>query len=472
MAYLKVRYKRIIERIDKELKLPKGWNCFVRKEAEKDNFIIKKKGKCICGNCQNEFKSNKKINEIEKCPKCKKEYLIKRSNYKWHKFETRILVLLDRLDEDWIIRLFAIETNYWNGKINHSPAVEYGRIVLKENLNFVNNRVYCGMYGQEKVKTYEEIKKWRQYHSGCQNLSVSGKLFYGNLKDLFQNTEYKYSQLWILAKKEDDIDIKYYLNNNIPSTEMLIKMGLYKLALCPKTFNKQGSFEKRFGINKSYYRFMKKYNIDIDELNILKLYKKQDIEKIKYLKKFNLDHLIKISKYMTLDRFIEFEKSKEYFDMHMYYDYIGFLEDLELDLKNKKYLFPEDIREEHDKYQKQVKIRNKEITRKNIEKRYKKLEKNRFSNNKYFIIPARSVTELEDESKQQNNCVRTYAEKYSKGECDIYFMRENTTPSKSLVTVEVKNNKVVQSRIKHNRDVNKSQQRFLEKWEDEILNAA
>lgn len=132
---------------------------------------------------------------------------------------------------------------------------------------------------------------------------------------------------------------------------------------------------------------MKKYNIDIDELNILKLYKKQDIEKIKYLKKFNLDHLIKISKYMTLDRFIEFEKSKEYFDMHMYYDYIGFLEDLELDLKNKKYLFPEDIREEHDKYQKQVKIRNKEITRKNIEKRYKKLEKNRFSNNKYFIIP-------------------------------------------------------------------------------------
>ena len=43
MAYLKVRYKRIIERIDKELKLTKGWNCFVRKEAEKDNFIIKKK---------------------------------------------------------------------------------------------------------------------------------------------------------------------------------------------------------------------------------------------------------------------------------------------------------------------------------------------------------------------------------------------------------------------------------------------
>ena len=36
MAYLKVKYKKILERIDKELKLPKGWKNFVRKETEKD----------------------------------------------------------------------------------------------------------------------------------------------------------------------------------------------------------------------------------------------------------------------------------------------------------------------------------------------------------------------------------------------------------------------------------------------------
>lgn len=374
MSYLRKMYSDKIEQIDKELKFPKGWNYFVKGEAKKDNLIIKTKGKCICGNCKTEFKSKKKINEIEKCPKCKKEYLIKKSNCMWHDFEDRTLVLLDKLDEDWIIRLFVIKSRYANGVMHHSKEIEYGRVILPENLNFVNNRLYCGMYGCEKVREYVSIAKWRQYHNGYGELGTAGKLFSNNLKELFKDTQYKYSELWTLAKKEN-IDITYYLKNNFKSTEMLIKLGLYKLALCPKTFNRQGSFEKIFGIGKQYYQFMKKYNIDIDELNVLKLYKKKDIEKIKYLKQFRLNHLTKISKYIDLDKFIEFSKSTKNFDMGIYVDYIGFLEDLELDLKNKKYLFPKDIMAEHDKYQFQVNIRGDEITKKNITKRYEELKK-------------------------------------------------------------------------------------------------
>ena len=472
MAYLKKRYREILERIDKELKLPKGWSYFVKKEASKDNFIIKSKGICTCGNCKTEFKSEKKINELEKCPKCRKEYIIKRSNYQWHIFEPRTFILLDRLDENWIIRLFQSESRYVTGKIYHSKAAEYGRIILNENLELVNNRLYSGMWGCEKVNTYAKVKTWRQYHNSYQGLSTYGKVFHNNLKELFKDTEYKYSQLWTLAKKEDEIDLVYYLTNNLPSTEMLIKMKLYKLALCPKTFNKKGSFEKIFGINKCYYNFMKKNNIDIDELNILKLYKKKDINRIKYLKQFRLEHITKISKYVSLDKFIEFAMSKRNFDMNIYSDYIGFLEDLELDLKDKNNLFPDDIKAEHDKYQEQVAVRSDEIIKRNIEKRYKQLEKNIYFNNKYFIVPAKSIESLEDESKQQSNCVRTYAKKYSKEECDIYFMRERDKPNKSLVTVEEKNNRVVQSRIKYNKELNKIQQKFLDKWEDKILNVA
>jgi len=68
--------------------------------------------------------------------------------------------------------------------------------------------------------------------------------------------------------------------------------------------------------------------------------------------------------------------------------------------------------------------------------------------------------------------VRTYAEKYANGECDIYFMRTLKEPEKSLVTVEVKNNKIIQSRVKNNKNANKIQARFLEKWKNEVLNAA
>lgn len=470
MSYFKKQYRDIIEKIDKELKLPKKWNEFVKKEAEKDNLIIKTKGICHCKNCGTSFKSNKKINEIEKCPNCKNEYLIKRRNYQWHNFEDRTLVLLDRLDSNWIVRLFVIQTVYAGGNIRHSDAIEYGRVVFPEDLNFVNNRVFCHMYGTEKVFGNQKIKRWREYHHGYQRLSCEGKLFPYNLKKLFANTEYQYSQLWTLAKKEECIDISYYLNNNLPSTELLIKMKLYKLAFCPKTFNIKGSFEKRFGIDKSYYPFMKKNNIDIDELDILKLFKRKNIKAIRFLKKYRLDHLKILAKYMSMDKLIKFIKGNSKFDMDLYIDYIRFLEILNIDLKDKKNLFPDNIKEEHDKYEMQVQILEvDENTRNHIQKRYNELEKYIFSHNQYFIVPVKNMQELVDESRQQRNCVRNYTKAYSEGECDLYFMREKETPKQSLVTVEVKNRKVVQSRVKFNGNVNTNQKRFLDLWEKKVL---
>lgn len=250
-------------------------------------------------------------------------------------------------------------------------------------------------------------------------------------------------------------------------------MKLYKLAFCPKTFNIKGSFEKRFGIDKSYYPFMKKNNIDIDELDILKLFKRKNIKAIRFLKKYRLDHLKILAKYMSMDKLIKFIKGNSKFDMDLYIDYIRFLEILNIDLKDKKNLFPDNIKEEHDKYEMQVQILEvDENTRNHIQKRYNELEKYIFSHNQYFIVPVKNMQELVDESRQQRNCVRNYAKAYSEGECDLYFMREKETPKQSLVTVEVKNRKVVQSRVKFNGNVNTNQKRFLDLWEKKVLKVA
>ncbi|MCF0125371.1 MAG: PcfJ domain-containing protein, partial [Clostridia bacterium] len=97
------------------------------------------------------------------------------------------------------------------------------------------------------------------------------------------------------------------------------------------------------------------------------------------------------------------------------------------------------------------------------------LIKNVFKNNEFIIFPASSVAELVEESKQQNNCVRTYAERYADGNCDIYFMRKIDTPNVSLVTVEVRDNKVVQKRTKNNEKTNKKQDKFLDTWQKKVL---
>ena len=70
----------------------------------------------------------------------------------------------------------------------------------------------------------------------------------------------------------------------------------------------------------------------------------------------------------------------------------------------------------------------------------------------------------------QNNCVRSYNYRYANKEIDLYFMRLVSNMNKSLVTIEVKDNKVVQSRIKNNHNPNKEQLSFIKKWEKKFLN--
>lgn len=207
----------------------------------------------------------------------------------------------------------------------------------------------------------------------------------------------------------------------------------------------------------------------------LYLLKEKDINKIRYLEKFinygeSTDDLKEISNYIDLNRFIKYSKMHHRnVKTYLYKDYLRFSNLLGFDLRNNRYAFPKNLRKEHDKLEKQYELQNRMIVQKAIIKRAKELSNNKYQNNKYVILPASTLKDLQDESEQQNNCVRTYAEKYATGICDIYFMRDINKQKKSLVTIEVKNNKVVQSRIKNNNEPNEKQIQFLQQWEKEVL---
>ena len=258
----------------------------------------------------------------------------------------------------------------------------------------------------------------------------------------------------------------------------MTKLKLYNLALNSDQFNCSGTFQSIFGVSRDYYTFMRRNNITYRQLKILKLLQEKDIKKIHYLEKF-VDYgdstydLEEISNYISLNRFIKYSKMHHgNVKTYLYKDYLRFAKLLGYDLKNNKYAFPKNLKEEHDKLEQQFEIQSKPLIRKAIVKRSKELSANKYQDNKFIIFPACTFKSLQDESKQQSNCVRTYAEKYAEGICDIYFMRDVKKPKQSLVTVEVKDNKVVQSRIKCNKDPNKVQLAFLKDWENKILSKA
>lgn len=80
-----------------------------------------------------------------------------------------------------------------------------------------------------------------------------------------------------------------------------------------------------------------------------------------------------------------------------------------------------------------------------------------------FIYP-RTTQDIKDEAVQQNNCVASYIDRVINGQCHIIFMRDLSEPDKSLVTLEVVDNVIVQAKQRFNYDVTPKQREAIETW--------
>lgn len=481
MGYIKKKYRVLLSEIDNQYNynIPNDWNDFVQNIANKNhNLVIRKSHHtAICTNCRHEFSTTKKVGQYQQCPNCKNTYLVKLNNLKHYEFYD-IAVLLDKVDTQLVMRIFEIKSTYSKNNYKFTAScVEYARILpLMRDCIFVNDRVSKNT-GPVYIYHYSDFSEWRKY-TRYYGLSSKGYVYPNNLKRILQNTEYQYSMIWELAKHIKYLDIEPILEEAKYSNkiEMLTKAKLYNLAMECHSLSERGNFEKIFGVPKSLYPFMKKYNITRTQLELLKILKEPNIRKIRYLQTYG-DHqyeqFSEIDTYIGINRFIKYSKIHHHkVDVYLYKDYLRFASLLGFDLKDNKYAFPKNLKSEHDKLEKQYKIQNEKLINDAILKRYQELNKNKFKDKNYIIMPAPSLAALKDESSQQHNCVRTYAENYAAGQCDIYFMRDINQQDKSLVTVEVNHNKIIQSRSKYNNSINKHQDRFLKKWEQKVLKGA
>lgn len=86
-----------------------------------------------------------------------------------------------------------------------------------------------------------------------------------------------------------------------------------------------------------------------------------------------------------------------------------------------------------------------------------------------FIYP-KSTSEIKDEAVQQSNCVAGYIESVINGKCDIIFMRKEHDLQSSFITLEVKNNMVVQAKGRYNRDCTDREKYVISKYEQFLQN--
>ena len=432
--------------------------------------IYNKNNQCVCSKCNKEFLLSNKYKKYTIidwmnpknmciCPYCKQELILKRTNN--FSFKDYVMYLIPYKDDTYILRNYEI-LNYYNKQMKHK-VTEYGRQLVSGHYGskgFIINTMRKNTSGYYYINYLENVEYWKPELYIC----ASGKCFvdnetiqakYYNPKDIFDNT---------------DVNIPSLLHaiiHNDYRIELLTKAKLYNLIDYYEDFNFNKSFEKQFGVDRSYLKFMQDNNITYDELYVLKLVKIKDYELIQYLSNFHrLEELLNYCKPYDLKKY-KLKISNE----HIFLDYLDFCKKLKYDLKDKKVLYPKQLHKKHDELMNLIKINKDKVISRKIKSRYNKIKSNCYQNKKFIIFPVKNINELLEESKEQNNCVKTYAERIAKGQCDIYFMRLKTYPEKSLVTVEVRNNKVVQQRIKNNFETNKEQQNFLKLWERKVLNS-
>ncbi len=471
-----------------QTKKPKHWQKFINKHTKSHNILLQYGKRCYCTHCgkYSDTDSNQVNYKLKKCDFCGNTYNIVNNNKKNY---TRLIdvAFYVKVDNQIILRIFEIESKYdaKTRKFKHHSQ-EYGRFIPNVGM-VINNSLSFAMWNM-KVYHNRKIKKWHIY-TGKRTLNDM-PIYPHNKNKLFKNTVYEYAPIKEFKKEYPYYnDFEVFQFASYASFELLWKMGLKKLSLYAKFFNKKGCFAKRFGVSKSFKNFMIQNNIDYEEYKLLKLLQEPNMELINNYKMYDFNYLVfmkkqgylrnkeildkyrfefktlkNICRFMSLRKFLAYEKGVK--NIAIYNDYLEILEKLGYKMRSKDELFPKQLKTTHDKLMKKLKIVEDINSKFGIYIRYLELSKYTYDDGKYIIFPAPSLEEMKEEGKQQENCVGyRYVEPYKNKETEIYFVREKSNMSKSLITLEFNNGRVRQKELAHhNTNFSKEQKKFIEKW--------
>lgn len=248
-----------------------------------------------------------------------------------------------------------------------------------------------------------------------------------------------------------------------PKIELLVKAGYSQYLTGLRYLDlKQKSLEKIFKVDKKWLPHLKE--MEVSQLLLARKYKCantiKDLDMIVNLKlnKYILKHLNR----KMLDYCIS--NYRKYGYLGLYDDYLRFAEELGMDMKDNKVLFPNNINKAHDRLSKEFEVVHSKEQDEKILQMAEKHKKYIFSGCGFIIFPASSTEELIEESKALDHCVRTYAERVAREETEIMFVRAETEPKIPLYTLELKDKKVVQFRAKNNKKPEAEAISFVKEW--------
>lgn len=325
-----------------------------------------------------------------------------------------------------------------------------------------------------------------------------------NLQEVVAGTCMKYSVPDIFIKNVANDNrhfnspwlIDNYFNSyrQYPFIEQLLKVGFYKMVQefledhrMRNTDLNGGcnSILGTLGINKYQFNMLRKVgNPSLRDLEILRYkpdLKWDEFSELRYVhddgygcmyKKF-----IDLMQHTTLYKLLKYISKQKISHTQDYFDYTGWLEEMDYDMKNEFNLFPKNFEKAHDEMSKQyMKFKDKQAREetkrfnrmlKKMKNKTVEVEAMKLDIQGLFIRLPNRLEELKAEGEALHHCVGTYMEKVRKGETMIFFIRQKEAPEKPYYTLEW-HGRVIQCRGFRNCDMTPEVKAFVEIFQEKM----
>lgn len=516
------RQKKIIERMKCVKHLPRDIKGFMHRETLPQYIFYdyvrgRAPANAYCTACRHEVTVVKaKHNAKGVCPHCKREITYKSRGKRGYIVDRSTAQVIQHTGENEIvIRFVKAYCRYCGRDVPELRVYENARLFLGwEGRKLVKFENYYYCYGFGRITPWHKgerpvFSQWQyNFEADC-----CGYLYHRNLDIELRGTPWKYSALKeYYANDPVPFFAGWYLKAYLqyPMLEYLVKLRLYRLATYVAYGDERGcqyygsgvlnsdgkTVTEVLGVEKKYVPFLQKIDPGSKQLMMIRSLLHEgiepDIELMKWCSENGIgeeEYITVPLRYMTPHRLMRYATeqfathrktsyaSGGYASMHYlmsdYKDYLCMCEALDHDMKSSFVLFPNDLKEEHDRVNN---LSNKETSKaydRKIAKMFDELN-SRYGYKKFgfLVVPPHSAKDITREGDKLHHCVGRYVSDVVKNNTTILFIRKASAPKTPFCTVEVKHGDVVQARIQNNGAPPPHVEQFLELWKKEVLYAA
>lgn len=336
----------------------------------------------------------------------------------------------------------------------------------------------------KKNNPYTGKDFWDDCNLSYSGIKVDAAPLYPGFAESLKGTGAQYSAIGIYAEAAGGVNARDYMERYVhtPQIEMLVKLKLYgvvkSLLLCRYGIVRNEAAESLdgfLGIRKEKQKFLMDRQGDVNILKFLQMEKDMGQNwtdwQVAALSETGAgwEEVRMVLRIMTLQKALNliakyagcrygagcaYAESRIMAMASLYFDYLHMRQQLGYDMQNTVYQRPRNLEDAHRKMVEE--INRKEWDKRNMEaaerfplirKNYRKLRKRfLYEDGKYIIRPAKSAEEIVNEGRVLHHCVGgdNYLGKHNRQESIILMLRFCDRPETPYVTVEIKDDVIVQ----------------------------